>query len=64
VSASSDAAPSSGLAIADVLTPPQEGEDLRQRVDLLSRLVVKLVERSKLPESEIIEVLIKSGVEF
>ncbi|MHC4937877.1 MAG: hypothetical protein ACYTHK_02775 [Planctomycetota bacterium] len=53
-----------GLAIADVLTPPQEGEDLLQRVDLLSRLVVKLVERSKLPESEIIEVLIKSGVEF
>jgi hypothetical protein len=55
---------SSGLALADVLTPPQEGEDLRQRVDLLSRLLVKLVERSKLPESEIIEVLIKSGVEF
>jgi len=64
VSSSSDSAPSSGLAIADVLTPPQEGEDLRQRVDLLSRLVVKLVERSKLPESVIIEVLIKSGVEF
>ena len=60
-----DSPPSaSGLAIADILTPPQEGEDLRQRVDLLSRLLVKLVERSKLPESEIIEVLIKSGVEF
>ena len=54
----------SGLVIAEILAPPQEGEDLRQRIDLLSRLVAKLVERSKLPESEIIEVLIKSGVEF
>jgi hypothetical protein len=54
----------SGLALADILVPPQAGEDLRQRVDLLSRLVIKLVERSKLPESELIEVLIKSGVEF
>jgi len=53
-----------GMVLAEILTPPKEGEDLRQRVDLLSRIVVKLVERAKVPESELIEVLIKSGVEF
>jgi hypothetical protein len=52
------------LVLSEILTPPQEGEDLRQRVDLLSRLIVKLVERAKIPESELVEVLIKSGVEF
>jgi hypothetical protein len=52
------------LDLAEILAPPGEDEDLRERVDLLSRLVAKLVARVKLPESEIIEVLIKSGVEF
>ena len=54
----------SRLDLAEILAPPGEDEDLRERVDLLSRLVAKLVARVKLPESEIIEVLIKSGVEF
>jgi hypothetical protein len=31
---------------------------------VLCRLVGKLVERTELPESEIVEALIKSGVEF
>jgi hypothetical protein len=62
-----EAAPSRAdarLDLAEILAPPGEDEDLRQRVDLLSRLVAKLVARAKLSESEIIEVLIKSGVEF
>jgi len=56
--------PADRLELSELLAPLQEGDDLRQRVDVLSRLVVKLVERSRLPESEIIEVLIKSGVGF
>ena len=52
------------LELSKILAAPKEGEDLRQHVHLLSRLVVKLVERSSMPESEIIEVLIKSGAEF
>ncbi len=52
------------LELSKILAAPKEGEDLRQHVHLLSRLLVKLVERSSMPESEIIEVLIKSGVEF
>ena len=52
------------LELAEILAPLQEGEDLRRRVDVLSRLVVKLVERSDVSESEIVEVLIKSGVGF
>lgn len=54
----------SRLELSEILAAPKPGEDLRQHVHLLSRLVVKLVERSNMPESEIIEVLIKSGVEF
>ena len=52
------------LILGDILTPPPTEEELRRRVDVLSRLVAKLIERSNLPESEIIEVLIKAGVEF
>ena len=52
------------LNLAEILTSTDGADDLRQRVEVLSRLVVKLVERSQLPESDIIEVLIKSGVGF
>jgi len=54
----------SRLSLNDILTPPQDDEELRQRVELLGRLVARLVERVKLPENEIIEVLIRSGIEF
>ncbi|MFQ5845456.1 MAG: hypothetical protein ACE5JG_10775 [Planctomycetota bacterium] len=53
--------------LAEVLlarTTDADLEELRQHLDLLCRLVAKLVERSRLPENEIVEVLIKSGVEF
>ena len=54
----------SRLDLNDILTPLTDEEDLLQRVELLGRLVGKLIERLKIPENEIIEVLIKSGVEF
>jgi hypothetical protein len=52
------------LSLADCLNAPEGEAELRQRVELLCRLVGKLVERARLPENEIIEVLIKSGIEF
>lgn len=53
------------LNLGEILsTPVADEEQLRQRVDLLCRLVAKVVERLDIPENEIIEVLIKSGVEF
>ena len=52
------------LDLNDILTPPADDAELVQRVELLGRLVAKLVERMKLPENEIIEVLIKAGVEI
>jgi len=54
----------SRLDLSDILTPLTDEADLLQRVELLGRLVGKLIERLKMPENEIIEVLIKSGVEF
>ena len=55
----------SRLNVAEILSAPIKDEkELGQRVDLLCRLMAKLVERLDIPESEIIEVLIKSGVEF
>lgn len=57
--------PSGRLNLADMLLAGAEGaEELERRVEVLCRLVAKLVERTELPESEIIEALIKSGVEF
>lgn len=54
-----------GLDLAGILSAPAKDErQTAQRVDLLCRLVAKLVERLGIPEGEIIEVLIKSGVEF
>lgn len=52
------------LDLAEILSKPTEPQQLAQRVDLVCRLIAKLVERAQIPESEIIEVLIKSGVEF
>lgn len=52
------------LSLNDVLSPVTNEAEMLQRIELLGRLVAKLVERAKLPENEIIEVLIRSGVEF
>ena len=52
------------LDLTELLAKPVDATQLPQRVDLLCRLVARLVERAQIPESEIIEVLIKSGVEF
>ncbi len=52
------------LNLIEVLTNPEEGEDLTKRVEVLSRLLTKLVEKSGMSQSEILEVLIKSGIEF
>lgn len=57
--------PGGRLNLADMLLAGAEGaEELERRVEVLCRLVAKLVERTELPESEIVEALIKSGVEF
>jgi hypothetical protein len=53
------------LDLAAILAAPAaDTQQVAQRVDLLCRLVAKLVERLGIPEGEIVEVLIKSGVQF
>ncbi|MCZ6786581.1 MAG: hypothetical protein O7E54_05390, partial [Planctomycetota bacterium] len=52
------------LNLTEVLTNPTTSEDLPKRVEVLSRLLAKLVEKSGMSQSEILEVLIKSGIEF
>jgi len=47
-----------------LLAGSEESDELGRRIEVLCRLVAKLVERTDLPESEIVEALIKSGVEF
>ena len=47
-----------------LLSEMEDADDLGKRIEVLFRLVSRLVERSNMPESEIIEVLIKSDVEF
>jgi hypothetical protein len=47
-----------------LLAGNDEPDELTRRIEVLCRLVAKLVERNELPESEIVEALIKSGVEF
>lgn len=60
-----DPAPSGRLNLVDMLLAGnEEPEELARRIEVLCRLVAKLVERTELPESEIVEALIKSGVEF
>lgn len=52
------------LDLVEILAAPTDAENLHKRIDLLCRLMAKVVERTGLPESELIEVLIKAGVEF
>ncbi len=55
------------LDLSEILLPLRDNateEEMRRHLELLCRLIAKLVERAALPESEIIEVLIKSRVEF
>jgi hypothetical protein len=47
-----------------LLAGNDESDELGRRIEVLCRLVAKLAERIELPESEIVEALIKSGVEF
>ncbi len=47
-----------------LLSKMDDADDLGKRIEVLFRLVARLVERSGVPESEIIEALIKSDVEF
>ncbi|MHC4954278.1 MAG: hypothetical protein ACYTGZ_10340 [Planctomycetota bacterium] len=67
---SEDAAPDQppvaeeAINLAEILTSLKEGEDPARHIEVLSRLVIKLVERSDLAEGEIVEVLIKSGMGF
>jgi hypothetical protein len=56
--------PMEAFDVASVLGGIKGAGALEKRVQVLTRLVVKLAERAKLAESEIVEVLIKSGVEF
>ena len=52
------------LSVAEMLQPVLASGDQAQRIEVLTRLVIKLVERANLPENEVVEVLIKSGVSF
>lgn len=52
------------LDLEAILVDGAKKQDLAKRVDVLCRLVAKLCERFGLPESEIIEALIKGGLEF
>ncbi|MEE8105396.1 MAG: hypothetical protein V3T86_07670 [Planctomycetota bacterium] len=59
----------SDLNLAEILARPVESpesveSELVERVNLLSRVVAKLVDGGKLDQSEILEILVKSGVEF
>jgi hypothetical protein len=51
------------LTVAEILLKGSQTTP-EQRLEALCRLVSRLVERSNLPESEIIEAMIRSGVEF
>jgi len=52
------------LDLEAILVDGAKKQDLEKRVDVLCRLVAKLCERFGMPESEIIEALIKGGLEF
>jgi len=52
------------LDLEAILVDGAKKQDLEKRVDVLCRLVAKLCEQLGLPESEIIEALIKGGLEF
>lgn len=53
------------LSLAEILgRPPANDAERAKRLELLCRLVTRLVERAGIPESDILEALIKSGIEF
>jgi hypothetical protein len=52
------------LDLEAILVDGAKKQDLAKRVDVLCRLVAKLCDRFGLPESEVIEALIKGGLEF
>ena len=52
------------LDLEAILVDGAKKQDLAKRVDVLCRLVAKLCDRMGLPESEVIEALIKGGLEF
>jgi hypothetical protein len=52
------------LDLEAILVEGARKQDLAKRFDVLCRLVVKLCERTGLPESDIIEACIKGGLEF
>jgi len=52
------------LNLAEILLGGVEETVLEQRVEVLCRVLTKLVERTGLPQSDLIEALIKSDVEF
>jgi len=52
------------LDLEEILVEGARKQDLEKRVDVLCRLLAKVVKRSGLPESEIIEALIKGGLDF
>lgn len=52
------------LNLAEILLSKESQADLEQRVEVLCRIVSRLAEKAQLPESEIIEALIKADVEF
>jgi hypothetical protein len=52
------------LDLEAILVDGAKRQDLAKRVDVLCRLVAKLCDRFGLPESEVIEALIKGGLEF
>jgi len=52
------------LSLAEILLAQPGAVDLERKVEVLCRLVAKIAERVNLPEGELIEALIKAGVEF
>ena len=52
------------LNMAEILQPLLTNNDLDQRTEALTRLVIRLIEHANVPEEQIIEALIKSGVSF
>ncbi len=64
VAAGGGSASDTRLDLEAILVDGAKKQELGKRVDVLCRLVSKLCDRFGLPESEIIEALIKGGLEF
>jgi hypothetical protein len=52
------------INLAEILLSDIGGTRVEQRIEVVCRLVARLVEKANLPESEVIEALIKSDIEF